>query len=318
MLRLLVVASVVLSALACTTRGPTALSQRELQALGTHVFDAPFDEVFDATFLTLERHEGKVSQASRIEGVMESDKAEFTAPAGWDGTAYRSYAASVYQQGAQVAVTAVPRLWAGERDVSDEPWWVVPGSDGEQAHWERLFDGVQELLSAWREVPELQVEKSRGELQVLGITLHSPADWRGLEPAVDRRSAFAQRSVRGSAGCADCPGGMNPSMVFEVSRRYPAFDAPRLEHQALERALGSKLIEPDAWDTTETPTGRRGTGQVVAGDPSKVVEVVWHVWDARDPTWMVRAAAACGAPASPTDCEAQWDAMINGVTTGPR
>jgi hypothetical protein len=305
-------------ALACTTRGPTAMTQRELKALGTHAFEGAFEEVYDAAYLSLESHEGRIASASRIEGVIEGDKVEFSPPAGWDGAAYRSYAISVYQEGAQIAVTAVPRLWAGERDVSDEPLWVLPGRDGEEVHWQRLFEGIEDLLHAWRDVPELSVEKTRGEVTALGVKLHVPPDWRSLELSVDRRSAVAQGVARGPRGCPDCPGGMNPSMVFEVSRRYPAPDAPRLERVALENALGPKLVEPEAYEVQETPTGRRGVGQVVAGDPAKTREVVWHVWDAHEPTWMIRAASACGPPATPADCDAQWDAMINGVSTEAR
>jgi len=309
--------SVLVSA-ACTTRGPIAMTQRELKARGTQVFEGAFDEVYDAAYLSLERHEGKIQAASRIEGVIEGDKIEFTAPPGWDGTAYRSYSVSVYQEGGHVAVTAVPRLWAGDRDVSDEPRWVMPGSDGEEGHWQRLFEGITDLLYAWRKVPELHVERSRGEVRVLNIRFTAPPDWRGLELSVDRRMAVAQSTLRGKPGCPECAGGLNPTIVFEVARRAPPPDAHRLEHVALEHALGPKLVMPEAWDATETPTGLFGTGQVVAGDPSKTMSVVWRLWDAKEPTWMIRAAAACGPPESPSGCEAQWDAVINGVAFDPR
>src|SRR5205085_1616124 len=134
---------------------------------------------------------------------------------------------------------------------SEEPRWVLPGSDGEESHWERMFSTIDDLLAAWREVPDLHVEKTRGEISVLGVTLHAPADWRGLELSVDRRQAWAQVQARGAPGCSECPGGMNPTIVFEISRRYPAPDAPKLELTALERALGPKLTTPEAWDTQE-------------------------------------------------------------------
>jgi hypothetical protein len=316
MRRLLIAAT--LCAAACTTHGPIAMTQRELKARGTQVFDGAFDEVYDAAYLALEHYEGKVSTASRLEGVIENDRVEFTPPPGWDGLAYRSYSVSVYQEGARVAVTAVPRLWAGDRDVSEQPWWVMGGHGGEEAHWEKLFDGIRDLLIAWRNVPELTVEKSRGEVSVLGVHFTAPPDWRGLELSVDRRSAVAQATLRGKPGCPECPGGLNPTIVFEVARRAPPAEAPKLERTALEHALGPRLAVPEAWDTTDSPTGRRGTGEVVAGDPAKTVSVVWRLWDAREPTWMIRAAAACGPPESPAGCEAQWDAMIEGVRTEPR
>lgn len=307
-----------LCASSCTTRGPVAMTQRELKARGTHVFEGAFDEVYDAAYLALEKHEGKIQAGSRIEGIIEGDKIEFSAPPGWDGLAYRSYSISVYQDGARVAVTAVPRLWAGDRDVSDEPLWVMPGSDGEEGHWQRMFDTITDLLQAWRDVPELQVERSRGEVKVLGVRFTAPPDWRGLELSVDRRTAIAQATMRGKPGCPECVGGLNPTIVFEIARRSPPPDAPRLENVALENALGPKLVAPEAWDATETPVGLRGTGQVVAGDPSKTVSVVWWRWDARDPTWMIRAAAACGPPEGPSGCDAQWNAVIDGVVFEPR
>src|SRR5207248_3534263 len=140
----------------------------------------------------------RIGLASRIEGVLENDKVEFGAPAGWEGRAFRNYSLSVYQEGARVAVTAVPRLWADDRDVSEEPRWVLPGSDGEESHWQRLFDGIDDLLNAWRDVPEMHVEKTRGEVTVLGVKITVPPDFRGIELAVDRRSAYSQAVVRGN------------------------------------------------------------------------------------------------------------------------
>src|SRR5438067_2279908 len=144
----------------CTTRGPIAMAQRELKALGTKSFDAQFEEVYDAAYLSLESHEGRIALGSRLEGVIENDKVEFAAP-------------------------AVPRLWADDRDVSEEPRWVLPGSDGEESHWQRLFDGIDDLLNAWRDVPEMHVEKTRGEVTVLGVKITVPPDFRGIELAVD-------------------------------------------------------------------------------------------------------------------------------------
>lgn len=306
---------VALASAACTSRGAVMMSQSDLKVRGTRAFNAQFEQVYDAAYLSLAKHEGRIAQASRLEGVIENERVELTAPAGWQGTAYRSYAVSVYQDGAQVAVTAVPRLWANEKDVSDEAVWVLPGRDGEEEHWERLLDGVDSLLETWREVPELSLERSRAELSVLGYKVNAPADWRGVELAVDRRSAVAQAQVRGSSGCADCPGGLNPSIVFSIERRQPPADATKLETTALESALGPKLTTPEAWDVTETPTGRRGTGLVVAGDAGKTVSVVWHVWDAGDPAWMFRIAAGCGPAEGPANCDLAWEAMINGVIT---
>ncbi|MBL8956691.1 MAG: hypothetical protein JNK82_38310 [Myxococcaceae bacterium] len=282
------------------------------------MFDGAYDEVYDAAYLALEKNEGRILAGSRLEGIIEGDKIEFTAPPGWDGTAYRSYSISVYPEGARVGVTAVPRLWADERDVSDEPRWVLPGYGGEEEHWEKLFEHITDLLHAWRTVPELTVDASRGEVKVMGVRFNAPPDWRGLEVSVDRRTAISQSSQRGKPGCAECPGGMNPTIVFEVARRSPPADAHRLENVALENALGPKLVAPEAWDATETVVGLRGTGLVVAGDPGKTVPVVWWRWDAKNPTWMIRAAAACGPPESPAGCDAQWQAVIDGVVVDPR
>ncbi len=301
---------------ACTTRGPQAMSASELKAKGTRTYDAPFDEAFDAAYLSLEKAEGHISVASRSEGTFENDKVPMTAPAGWGGDAFRSYAVSVFQTGSQVSVSAIPRLWQGDKDVSEEPLWQLGGYDGEDVHWDRLFDGIEDLLKSWREVPELTIERSRGEIAVLDLRFYAPADWRGLELSADHRQATAQSTLRGAPGCPECPGGLNPSMVFEVSRRHPALDTSRLERAALEAALGPSLAEPAAWSTEQRPTGLRGTGEVVAGDPSKTVSVAWHTWDAGETAWMIRASAAC-SPDGPASCDLAWDAMVNGVARVP-
>lgn len=310
-------ALVLLAASACMTRGPVALSQGELKTRGTRTFEGQFEDVYDAAYLVVERYEGHLAMADRLQGVFENDKVAFAAPAGWDGDAFRSYAVSVYQEGSRVAVTAVPRLYAGDRDVSEEPRWILSGSDGEDAHWERMFEAMQRLLDTWRSVPELEIDRPRGEVSVLGIHLTMPQDWRALEVEPDRRQAVAQQTVHGAPGCAECPGGLNPTIVFEIERRHPAPDAPRLERTAMERALGAKLVEPEAWAVEETATGKKGSGLVVPGEGSKTVAVTWHVWDAGELAWMVRAAAACQTE-GPAMCELAWDAMINGVVTEGR
>lgn len=309
MRRAAVLVCLALASSACTSRGPTSLTQRELKVRGTHTFDAPFDEVYDAAYLTLERYEGRIASASRLEGVVENDKVELTAPAGFPGTAYRSYAVSVFQEGGRVSVSAIPRLWADDRDVSDEPYWVLAGHNGEDEHWERLFDGIQELLLTWRDVPELVIDKKLGTVTALNVRLTTPADWPLLQLAPDRRTAWAQNTA---------PGALKPTVVVEVARRQPPPDATHLELTALEYALGPKLTTPEAWDTTETPTGKHGAGQVIVGDLNKTVSVNWKVWDAREPAWMIRAAAACGPADSVAGCEAQWSSMIDGVTIAPR
>jgi hypothetical protein len=310
-------ASLLVVVLLACTRGPRAMSPGELHAKGTHSFDGQFEDVYDAAYLALEAYEGKMLMADRVQGVFENQKVPFTAPAGWDGEAFRSYAVSVFQDGSRVAVSAIPRLWAGDRDVSEEPLWEVHGIDGEDAHWERLFDGIDSLLHTWRDVPEMTVERSRGEVSVLGIRFTAPPDWHSLELQPDRRQAVSQLTVHGTPGCPECPGGMNPTIVFEIERRHPAPDAPHLERVAMEHALGPKIAEPEQWPTEDTQTGRKGVGQLVVGDARKATAVTWHVWDAGELAWMVRAAAAC-APDGPASCEGVWDTMINGVATEGR
>ena len=305
---------VFLALAACTTRGPTAMSQAQLKARGTHAFDGQFEDVYDAAYLALERFEGHISMADRIQGVFENDKVQFSPPPGWDGDAFRSYAVSVYQDGSRVAVSAVPRLWAGDRDVSDEPLWELTGMDGEDAHWEHLFDNIQALLEAWRDVPTLKLEPTRAEVSVLGVHFLAPADFKSVELTPDGHQVIASREVH-PGGCPGCPGGLNPTIVFEIDRRHPAPDAPRLERAALEHALGPNVVEPEAWATEDGPTGKKGSGQAVAGETGKTTSVVWHVWDAGELAWMVRAAAACGPPEGPAGCDLAWDAMINGVVT---
>ncbi len=298
---------------ACTTSGQRAVSQGDLKAKGTHVFDGVFEDVYDAAYLVVERYEGHIASADRMQGVFENDKVQFSAPPGWDGDAFRNYAVSVYQDGSRVAVTAVPRLWAGERDVSDQPLWQLGGMGGEDEHWERMFDNIQDLLKAWRSVPELELERSRGEVSVLGVRWNAPSDWRELELTPDHHQAIAQLTVHGTPGCPECPGGLNPTIVFEIERRHPAADAPRLQRTAMEQALGPQVVEPEAWSTEDSQSGRKGTGQVVAGD-GKTTAVTWHVWDAGELAWMVRAAAACGSDGAAA-CDLAWEAMINGVVT---
>jgi hypothetical protein len=52
---------------------------------------------------------------------------------------------------------------------------------------------------------------------------------------------------------------------------------------------------------------------VLAGDGTQTRNVVWMEHDLGDPAWMIRIAAAC-ATDGPAACEADYAALIDGVT----
>jgi hypothetical protein len=154
----------------------------------------------------------------------------------------------VFQRGARVSLVVVPQLFADGVDQSSDEVWVLGSRDGEDERWRALHLKVEELLEAWKKgAPELEFDATKSEARVLGYRVLVPAQWQGVELSIDRHQLVSQPYQRGLGGCPDCPGGMNPAVVISVTRRAPPDVAPRAVREALERALGSRVAEPEAW-----------------------------------------------------------------------
>lgn len=282
------VVSVSLVVVAACVSGPRALTRTQLEAFATRVYAAPFDEVFDATWLSLE-HEGlRVTGVDRVAGTLLARRG--------DGTGY------------DVSVTADERSQrVVMRPVPEQAAWVLDGEAGETARWAALELHTSALLDAWRQVPEWSHLAARNLVSVAGVRAALPEAWEKLEPSVSRRTLTAQRS-------RSLKRGFNATWRFEVKRREPKEDhrAFLLETAGLALFAGTRLRWPD--DLPLTLSRHQAQGRVKLGDGAVVRAVLFAVWVGVTDAFTVRIGAICGTVSEPeAGCAAEWRAMLDGL-----
>lgn len=296
-MRWLLASGVVLQA--CVS-GPVFVSDADLERRGSLRTTAPYDEAFDAAWLTLERLDWKVTVADRRAGTLETE-----ARTELDSHEARGWRLDFRQDGDRLTLIARPRVFFDGVDVTQGMRWELVKED---ARWQDLFHRVQALLEAWRSHPELTLDRRRGELDAGGLKLLVPVAWTHFELSTDRRTLVVQK-LRGVKD------GLNPSLVYVLERRRPRPDETLVVRTAVERAFR----DDGTLNPTEPPksdaNGVFGRGETQSG-PGKVVQpVAWRRWEARSPAFVVRVASAC-APEGELSCEADVRAAIESAADG--
>lgn len=266
--------------------GPRALTPAQLETFATRRYVAAFDEVFDATALSLERLGFSLEDVDARQGTLIARQR--------DG---RGYSVTIQSREDEQLVVALP-MPVRER-------WVLDGDDGETARWDALEEHTRELLASWREHPEWDYLAARDLLGVLTFRARLPKAWEHVESSVSRRVVLVQRSKPRR--------GLNPSLVFEVSRRRPVSDARAFLLGAAESALGAKgrLTWPD--EVLLPPGGRTAGGRTKVLDGSVPRPVTWHAWHEATPAWTVRIAAVCGPFEGDATCEDEWRTLTESI-----
>lgn len=278
-------AALVLVSLGCIS-GPRALTEAQLEAFSTRRHTGSFDEVLDATVLSLARMGLAVSDLDPAQGTLVAKRR--------DGSGYQ---VSIHGRNDEQLVVARP---FPEREL-----WVLDGDDGESARWDQLEAYTSELLSAWHEHPEWQYLAEKNLVGVLTFRARLPLAWERVEPSVSRRVVVVKRFKSRK--------GLNPSIVLEVLRRRPVLEAKQFLLATAEEALGAKgrLTWPDQLELSFGVAG--GSGQVKVLDGTVPRPITWHLWDQRSAAWTVRLAAVCGPRGSELDCEADWSELTASI-----
>ncbi len=261
-----------------------------------------FDEVYDATWLTLEAAGWAVGESDPRAGTFVTQVVVLP-----DGLG-RGWAASVSQEGGAIRVTLLPRVYRGSADVTPDSGWLLDGPGGEVERWDALFAGIGGLISAWREAPELALSNARGELNAAGMRLLIP-NWQHFEFSLDRRTLVMQPVGPGPAS----------TLLYRIERRRPKPDAAALVHETLEHAFhaSGRLAEPASWDIAQDAWGETAAGDVLLDSDSSPNPVRWRRWEAGNSAWVVRVAAACPAEKEPR-CEGEVRRVIeSAVNTAP-
>ncbi len=272
---------------ACVS-GPRALSPAQLEAFATRRYSGAFDEVFDATALSLERLGLSLEAVDARQGTLVAKRR--------DGRGYQVSLQS--REGEQLVVA---------RPVPERELWVLDGDDGELARWDALEARTRELLAAWRDHPEWEYAAARELLGVLTFRARLPKTWEHVEPSVSRRVVVVQRSKPRR--------GFNPSLVFEVSRRRPVTDERAFLLGAAEVALAARgrLRWPDEVLLRAGASTEGGQTKVLDGSVPRAV--TWHLWHEATAAWTVRIAAVCGPFEGDATCEAEWRTLAESVVS---
>lgn len=270
-------------ALSCVS-GPRPLSPSQLESFSTRRYEGAWEEVFDAAVLSLERLGLSVAEVDQAQGTFVARRA--------DGS---GYAVSVQSRAGDQVVIALP--------TPERPLWLLDGPEGEVTRWDALDERIRALLAAWREFPEWQFLPARNLVAVLQFRAQLPSTWERVEPTIDRRAMLVQRFKHKR--------GLNPSFLFELSRRRPVLDPKVALVRAAEHAFGAKgrLTWPD--DVKVTIDGRGVHGRVELLDGTVPRAATFHLWDQRSSAWAVRVAAICDTKEG---CEAEWTAFVESIT----
>jgi hypothetical protein len=256
-----------------------ALTRDQARALGERRWDAPTDEVFDATWLTLRGQGYAIGEVDRVAGTLVAAKAGHT----WE--------LDVAARGADQLVRAVPREDATPR--------------GELvALLDALEEGTRRLVRAWRELPEWRFDGRRNLLAVPGFSAAPPREWEWLDLDVSRRQVVVQQHRARS--------GLNPTLVVELDRRRPQSALGEALKKAAGLALGARqrLTLPDELDSTEDASGLHGRATVLDGTLPQ--DVSWHALEVTLGTTDVRWVMVCPRAAE-RDCTQWWAALAASV-----
>jgi hypothetical protein len=123
-----------------------------VQTSGTHTFNAPFEKVFQATQAALASEGFPIAIAKPETGFIKTGQKLIRSEAiGGGGAAMatditRQYILTVHQAGASTSVSAEPRIFQGNAELTGQAIWDLDSPQGEKALWTRLFRDIQEAL----------------------------------------------------------------------------------------------------------------------------------------------------------------------------
>lgn len=152
LLRYLYLAAVCSLAVGCASGKP--LTQTEIEAHGTHIVKASKENTYKAIVSTLKTRGFQISLVNEEKGLIKTERRLIRSAAvstGENSAAavgyFRQYTFKVADLGdGRCQMTATPRIFAGDSDISEGEIWVIEGPEGERALWNSLFKEIDEVL----------------------------------------------------------------------------------------------------------------------------------------------------------------------------
>jgi hypothetical protein len=147
-----VLAVSLISAVGCLGAGGAMMTPTVIEQAGTQAFKAPYEKVFTATVNALKGEGFPIAMAEPEKGLIKTGQKIIRSVAvGGNHTAVavdvtRQYVIHVGKAGDGIVVSAEPRIFQGNAELTDQPIWDLDSPQGERALWKRLFRDIQEAL----------------------------------------------------------------------------------------------------------------------------------------------------------------------------
>jgi hypothetical protein len=265
---------------ACAAPSRSLSSEADFVDASAVEYDASFDEVYDAAWLSLEKLGLTVVAHARREGTFTAGPKVGT---GYDVQATPRETRVRLQLSLRAFKDGQPVL-GGER-------WGDLKKELEPVG--ALHAQVKTLTEAWRHVPELSYLKVGHAVWADGVRLPLPDSWSVLDLRTDRRFLKLQLFKRAQQG-------QNPTLLVMLDRRRPQPTTTQLAQQAADLAV------PDAHPTVpqseqKNPLLLGGTlpawtqAQEVSADP---FDLDCLTFATETLAWTLKAAAVCPRPLS--------------------
>lgn len=283
-MRAWLIAAVAVSA--CAAPSKRLASEADFVEASSVEYEASFDEVYDAAWLSLEKLGLQVASHDRRQGTFSAG------PKDGDG-----YDVQVAPRELKARLSLSPRRFEGGRPVLREVDWRAD-QQGAQERIAALHAQVKALAQAWRQPVELDYAPVGHVVGADGVRLPLPQSWNVLELRTDRRRLKLQLFKRATLG-------QNPTLLVELDRRRPAPVVTALFQTLTQEAAQSAV--PDA--KLVVPEREERDPQLLSGGlpawtqsfelAAEPFDLDLHTFLAETHAWSLRAAAACPRPATP-------------------
>lgn len=144
---------VVFALLAACGPGGRPMTPNEVADHGTARVAAPVGKVFAAAQGALKSEGYQVAIADPAKGLIKTNR-KLVRVVGYRTSSYsaqameitRQYVVTLRADGPGTIIVAEPRVFQGDRDLSDNPVWDLEGPMGERKLWSQFFRDLQEAL----------------------------------------------------------------------------------------------------------------------------------------------------------------------------
>ena len=227
----------------CVSTGP--LSDVEVRSLSTREWPGAIDEVYDATWLTLQARGFEVLEGDRLAGTLKARREN------------REWNVDVAAVGSSQRVTLSVETPVARAELSQ----VL----------DVLEEGTAALLRAWADLPEWRFDGRRHLLTIPGFAVSPPVEWQWLDFDLSRRVVTVQRWRARN--------GANPTMLIEVDRTRPQSRLIETAKKAIAASVSARqrLSFPDDLKPGTTRVLDGTTPQEVTWRASESTEGSWQV-----------------------------------------